>query len=385
MSLNPEQSNKSALRFLRNGELQWQQVQADGSVHSEAINKMLEQGRLMQTQLIAQGVVWVPTEQLVLTEVELPAKRRAEIDAALPYALEEQLAQPVEDYHFAILNRQSAAHGSILQVAAVVKVQMQIWRDALQQLKLEPLLLLADCFALPVEDGVTVGLQISDADGLQICRSGAYSGAALPQAIQLAKGVQPQSELAWSDALWCKADYEAGQWRELSLLNLAQGEFSAKKQTGVGAIWLWPNLAAGLLMATLLGSSYLQTEQAKQDAQVYQAQSEQLFRSMFPEVKRVVNLKAQTLSRLKQETTSQGVELMPLVYQLEPKLTQSQGVQIDEIRWNQRAANLELKVSAPQTRQLQQLEQQLDGMQAKMTIKNVTPEAALGVLNVGAN
>jgi type II secretory pathway component PulL len=99
----------------------------------------------------------------------------------------------------------------------------------------------------------------------------------------------------------------------------------------------------------------------------------------------VVNLKAQTLSRLKNASSSEGLQLMPLVYQLEPLLAKNSAVQVEEIRWNQSAAQLQLRVSAPQSRQLQQLGQQLDAINGKLTIKNVTPEAALGVINVGTN
>lgn len=392
MSLNSNQMPKQdvtqsdvALRFQRNGELHWQQLAGDGNVQSEPVAKLLEQGRITQAQVIAVGVVWVPTEQLVLTEVELPAKRRAEIDAALPYALEEQLAKPVESYHFAILNKQALARGSVLQTAVVSKTQMQLWRDTLQQLNLAQLLLVADCFAIPLNEDGAACLQMDDADSVQLCRSGTFSGTALAPNLQLAMGVKTSIELTWSQVLWSKRHYDTSKWRELGFLNLAQGEFSSHKRTGMSTLWLWPNLAAAMLMATLLASSYLQTENLQQDARAYQEQSEKLFRSMFPNVKRVVNLKAQTLNRLQQSDAPQGKQLMPLIYQLEPLLAQSRAVQIDEMRWNQNSANLQLKVSAPQSRQLQQLAQRLEGMNAKLTIKNVTPEVALGVLNVGTN
>ncbi|CAN8140098.1 Type II secretion system protein L [uncultured Thiomicrorhabdus sp.] len=386
MSLNPNPiTAQSALRFQRDGELYWQTQTADGQLQSEPVAKLLEQGHISQAQLLASGVVWVPTEQLVLTDIALPAKRRAEIDAALPYAMEEQLTQPVENYHFAILHKESMNTGSILQVAVVADSLMQTWKASLQEHKLEPLLLVADCFALPhTEDGAFC-LAMNTDDDLQLCRSGAYAGAALPVTLQITKGVGNTTEISWLQAQWNKAVYDAVQWRELGALNLAQGKFSAHKEANFGKLWLWPNLAAGMLMATLLVSSYLQTEQIKQDTQAYNTQSEQLFRNMFPDVKRVVNLKAQTLSRLKNASSSEGLQLMPLVYQLEPLLAKNSAVQVEEVRWNQSAAQLQLRVSAPQSRQLQQLGQQLDAINGKLTIKNVTPEAALGVINVGTN
>ncbi|BBP45055.1 hypothetical protein THMIRHAS_04280 [Thiosulfatimonas sediminis] len=391
MSLNPNPThqnhadvNVGALRFNRQGELHWQQWQ-DERLQSEPVAKLLQQGRITRAQLLAFGVIWVPTELLVLTEVTLPAKRRAEIDAALPFAMEEQLAQPVESYHFVILDKQVHAKGAVLQVAAVARTQMQAWIAAIKSLNLDSLVLVADCFALPLHKGQAVCLTTPMEGGISLCRTGQSVGVALPAPVLTLKGLEHAESVQWSQALWAKAAYSALQWRELSALNLRIGEFSAQQRTQIGKLWLWPNLAAGVLMVTMLGSLYLSSQQALQDAQAYQVQSEQLFRAMFPEVKRVVNLKAQTLSRLQPAAEAQNAQLMPLIYQLEPLLTQADGVLIDEIRWNQSRATLQLKVRALQSRQLQLLEPRLANINGKLSINSVTPEAALGVIDVVAN
>src|SRR5688572_14076351 len=56
----------------------------------------------------AQGrrvIVLAPSEALLLACAKLTARNRTQLIKALPYALEEQLAQDIDDLHFAIGNK----------------------------------------------------------------------------------------------------------------------------------------------------------------------------------------------------------------------------------------------------------------------------------------
>ena len=64
----------------------------------------------------AEIVVLVPGEDVLLTEARLSARNRAQLLQALPYAVEEQLLDPVEDLHFA-----ATAGGDPLGVAVVAR------------------------------------------------------------------------------------------------------------------------------------------------------------------------------------------------------------------------------------------------------------------------
>lgn len=76
-----------------------------------------------------QVIVLVPAETVLTTSVDIPIKSGARLRSALPFALEEQLAEDVENLHFAAGRR---GENGLLPVAVVSHSQMQDWLDTLE-------------------------------------------------------------------------------------------------------------------------------------------------------------------------------------------------------------------------------------------------------------
>ncbi len=74
-------------------------------------------------------IVLVPASSVLTTAVEIPIKAGARLRAALPFALEEQLADDVENLHFAAGQRDD--HG-LLTASVVAHAQMQEWVSVLE-------------------------------------------------------------------------------------------------------------------------------------------------------------------------------------------------------------------------------------------------------------
>lgn len=103
---------------------------------SEATWQLAEHGRLLgpqgqgtldEAQRAARGtqvVVLVPAEEIFLNYVVLPGKNRQKLRKAIPYAVEDQLVDDIEDLHFALSSH--TQHGKYL-VAAVEERMMQFW------------------------------------------------------------------------------------------------------------------------------------------------------------------------------------------------------------------------------------------------------------------
>ena len=92
-------------------------------------------------------VLILPASSVVMHKVNIVAKSRSQIEAALPYALEDELASDVEQMHFAfrILDRQS---GDLL-VAAVDRDFIQRLHGLITQHQYESVLLLPQILAVP--------------------------------------------------------------------------------------------------------------------------------------------------------------------------------------------------------------------------------------------
>lgn len=86
-------------------------------------------------------IVLVPAEEVLLTTAHIPARSTSKIRAALPFALEENLADDVEDLHFAIGDRQE---NSRLPVAVVARDKMSQWLHRLNEAGIEPVILAAE-------------------------------------------------------------------------------------------------------------------------------------------------------------------------------------------------------------------------------------------------
>lgn len=75
-------------------------------------------------------IVLVPGGEVLTTTIDIPVRNTSKLLAALPYALEEMLAEDVEDLHFAAGQRQ--ANGRV-PVAAVSHAKMELWLGQLNE------------------------------------------------------------------------------------------------------------------------------------------------------------------------------------------------------------------------------------------------------------
>lgn len=96
-------------------------------------------------------IVYVPTSDVLLTEVALPKLSRHRLLQALPFALEENLIDDVGELHFAI---GPISPDQTYPVAVVSRQKMTRWLHVLAAWHVNPAVLMPDVFALPVEAGI---------------------------------------------------------------------------------------------------------------------------------------------------------------------------------------------------------------------------------------
>ena len=102
-------------------------------------------------------VVLVPGADVLLAQPELPpAKAGAKLQQLVPFALEEQLAEDIEDLHFAIGRRKGEA--TRVPVAVAARKLMDEWLTLLKSSGIEPEALYADSELLPQNPGQAVAL-----------------------------------------------------------------------------------------------------------------------------------------------------------------------------------------------------------------------------------
>ena len=104
-------------------------------------------------------IVLVPGAEVLLMQAELPAARGGvKLQQLVPYALEEQLAEDIDELHFAIGRRS----GTRTPVAVVARRKMDEWLAALKSSGIEPTTMYADSELLPTNPAQAVALLEDD-------------------------------------------------------------------------------------------------------------------------------------------------------------------------------------------------------------------------------
>ena len=90
-------------------------------------------------------VVFIPTEDVLLTHVTIPSNNKKQLLQAVPYALEERLADDIEALHFAI---QTEKKNDLTHVAVINQQKMKYWLDQLHQYAIHPHYILPSLYAI---------------------------------------------------------------------------------------------------------------------------------------------------------------------------------------------------------------------------------------------
>lgn len=137
----------------------------------------VKQGSLEEAAADAAGakvVVIVPAEDVLLTHASVPGKKsRNVMRQAVPYLLEEQLADDVEGLHFSL----GLVDGDEVAVAVVARELLDEWLALLRDAGIAPHELIPETLALPLErDAWTL---LADTEGRLLLRDGPQSGMAM--------------------------------------------------------------------------------------------------------------------------------------------------------------------------------------------------------------
>ena len=94
-------------------------------------------------------VVFIPNEDVFLTHANVPSKNKKQLLQAVPYALEERLADDIESLHFAV-HREN--EGDVSHVAIINHQRMEFWLDQLKENNIHPHYVLPSILSISAND-----------------------------------------------------------------------------------------------------------------------------------------------------------------------------------------------------------------------------------------
>lgn len=225
----------------------WVLVNADGVIERQQRASHPEELAALASE--KEIIVIVPSQDVLLTTVNLPKMNRNRLIQAIPFVLEEHLVQDVELMHFAVDSQQE--DGSIL-VAAIADEKMRVWLDLLSSWSVRPDAFVPLSLLLPVEDNhwtahisdvVTVRMSKVSAAAFEAvsfvdCIQFALKDLTVPQQLQ----INNYTESAYADCFDASLNVVErirsadDELKDIALLikgapeiNLLQGDYAVKK------------------------------------------------------------------------------------------------------------------------------------------------------------
>ncbi len=373
------------LRLDPAGGLTWLRQSVDGRMLSSSQHGALPASVLGSA---AQIVVLVPAEDVLLIETRVTARSAAQLQQAIPFAVEDQLLGAVEDQHFAI----QAMAGDKVGVAVVARTRLQEWIDTLGALGVRADVILPESLALPVSaESATAMID----GGRALLRLGPWSALACSSA-DLA-GWLGQCRAAGIDCQIAAHDfdgdtepeiengfasYHGGQRDPLAFLarnlqkpsiNLLAGAFASGHRQARGTRW-WRRVAAmaAVLVVAAFVQRGLEVRQLSQNlARVDAAMSDSLLKT-FPDLGAAERSRApQSVMRDRLERLRGGSEtsgFLRLLGQIAPVLGRTTRTQMRGLEF--RNGILEVGLRAPDVATLDSMREQfsaIPGLSAEVT------------------
>lgn len=305
-------------------------------------------------------VLLLDSQCLHINQLQLPTQNMQKMLKAIPFALEEFIAEDIEDFHFVISRNK---HNDTTAVVGIDKQTLQQIIDLFQQagITLEKIIPDTLCMAADARDRQWVCLNFNENTYLQtdVLNGMASTPELIPYILNSKLNEtedRPEKLLLFCEQENTEAfdglDFEdmgigeagdddasddgntvtevinvvynthplvvfCGHYRQAMPLNLLQNEFKVKRKSSGN--WQHWRLAASLAASWLvlhLGLTGYQLSQLKEENRVTKAKIEQIYKRSFPKSKKIVNPRAQMEQKLNALRSSAGGAGNGLIYLL---------------------------------------------------------------------
>lgn len=356
-------------------------------------------------------VIWLaPSESILLTQVEIPNRTKKQLRKAVPYALEEELAEDVDNLHFALgaQNKNQAT-----AVAVVSRELMRQWLDMLEQAGITSQRMLPDALLLPQQSGrwsVLIEAQrclvrLGPARGfacapplLALLLESALEGCAdaPPEGIDIYQcgGETPSLEQLQIDILEQACEHGpmalfAQGLKDAAALNLLQDSYTVQTQY---AATFKPWRAVGALALTWLVLAF--TAQAIENRQLAKQKKQlataidRVVRQSIPGLVNVVDARAQLsqeLASLRGEAGAGDNRFLDLLSSAAQAIDQSKDISVEAVNFRAGRLDLDLQASGPSA--LDELKQKIEHdakVKAELQSVSTSGKTASGRLRLGS-
>lgn len=304
-------------------------------------------------------IVLVPASEVCIHNVMLPEKVSRQTLAALPYLMEEDIADDIERLHYVPMHKKPKA-SEVLPVLVVSDARMAQWLDWLSEANLHADKMLPDALCLPTDEDSASAMQ-------------------LQSTVLLRHG---KTEILNIEAAWSEIAFKALEKEEITELvcfndldidvpdsincefkhvELPMGTLAAEAvvcthnmlindykpaKRGAGKFFIW-RMAAVLAAAAILlnlTDKGLELWQLSAQNDALKASINQTYRSAFPNEKRLTNVRVQLKNKLRMlEGGGSSDMLLSMLDELVPAFRNSTGIKPINLKFDAKRAEIRLQ------------------------------------------
>ena len=352
----------------RPDEATWSHVNNHGELTSRITSGPLGDAAIVAEQ--HKVVVLLNSFSVHLNQVHLPTTNRQKMLRAIPYALEDQLAEDIDDFHF-VIGKTDPGHGT--PVAGIRKDTIEALLHAAEAAGIFIDAVIPDAVCLPVAPlqwsvliyGDTALVQfepliasVIDTANLEILLKASLDKAETrPERILVyhLDGEQPDTALEQIDGgiEIVKIAYNShplvvfcGEFGKARPLNLLQGSYKPKrKSTSQWYRWRLAGSLAAVWLILYLGINLFELNRLKARNDEIRIQITNIYKSSFPESKRIINPRVQMeqkLDELRGGGGPQGSQFLALLTDSAAVLSSQTNIEVQSIDFRNNRMDLGL-------------------------------------------
>jgi general secretion pathway protein L len=372
---------------------QWAIIDAAGNPDTA-----IRQGDLAQIREFTRQrriVCLLPGNQVYLNGVTLPVNRnRRKYLQAAPYALEDELAEDLEDLHFALGKEQTLVQAAEdagknakrvkIPVAVVNKGQLQGWLQRLADAGVKPHTVIPEVLSVPWEDnswsivrdhdlamvrtGAVQGFVCDNSNLDQLLNNALADADSVPQQIRMWNYNGPLAapklnsdirieeitpEQPWLSTL-------ARGYRKEQSINLLQGDFSYREEYGkLLKPWKIPAILLAAFIGLLFISNVIEYNKLKSNSDQLLAEMVAIYQTAFPDARNIPDPRGQMEGKLKELAgAGTNTDFLYLLNLASTAISGATGAKITNLVFS--SGNLDVELSVSNIQMLDELKQKLD-------------------------
>lgn len=364
-------------------------------VYSDTEQEIIASGELATAQQLEhltekaqqrKVVVFVPGCDVAIKQLNVPAKSQRAIKLAVPYMLEDELAQDVDQLFFAYANiKNDTDTSNNCFVAVVEQAQMNKWLSWLNEANIRCKTMIPDVLAMPtIADtwqAIMLGQQVlikQDVWQAQVIDAAiwpmvsdnlvaSHKADSLPVLQHYSPLPETNDHLTLENlpeelplALLARGSHSLG-------FNLLQGQFSVKEKRSP-ALRSWQIAAAIMMTAFMLNLAYkgMYLWQLTDKQQLIEQEIINTYMQAFPKTKRVRVATVRSQLKSKMSDIGEGDQnggFLAMLAKIEPAFAKVTELKPDSIKFDDKRKELRLQATASGYQQFEQFKQQLEQQQ----------------------